>query len=52
MRDKFSVDVQSLIDAQDNPFVLIDNDYNIVAANRAYQLAYSVDAKAVLGGEC
>jgi two-component system response regulator AtoC len=52
MSRKFSVEVQSLIDAQDNPFVLIDNDYNIVAANRAYQLAYSVDAKAVLGRKC
>lgn len=52
MSSKLSVEVQSIIDAQDNPFVLIDNDYNIVAANRAYQLAYGVTAQAVVGRKC
>jgi transcriptional regulator with PAS, ATPase and Fis domain len=52
MDRKFSVEVQSIIDAQDNPFVLIDNDYNIVAANRAYQLAYGITPQAVVGRKC
>jgi transcriptional regulator with PAS, ATPase and Fis domain len=52
MGSKFSVEVQSIIDAQDNPFVLIDNDYNIVAANKAYQLAYGITAEAVVGRKC
>ncbi len=52
MRRKISVEVQSIIDAQDNPFVLIDHDYNIVAANAAYQLAYGVSAPAVVGRKC
>lgn len=52
MGRKFSVEVQSIIDAQDNPFVLIDNDYNIVAANKAYQLAYGIAANAVVGRKC
>jgi len=52
MGRKFAVEVQSIIDAQDNPFVLIDIDYRIVAANRAYQLAYGVEADAVVGRRC
>jgi DNA-binding NtrC family response regulator len=46
------VDVQSLIDAQDNPFVLIDREYNIVAANKAYHLAYGNSAGDVIGRKC
>ncbi len=52
MSRKLSLEVQSIIDAQDNPFVLIDNDYNIVAANSAYQLAYGIAAEAVVGRKC
>ena len=52
MRRKISVDVQSLIDAQDNPFVLIDQDYTIVAANKAYQQAYGVTENDVVGRKC
>jgi transcriptional regulator with PAS, ATPase and Fis domain len=52
MNRKLSVDVQSLIDAQDNPFVLIDRDYRIVAANTAYQLAFGVSAQEVEGRHC
>jgi transcriptional regulator with PAS, ATPase and Fis domain len=43
MTKRLSVDVQSVIDAQDNPLVLIDRDYRIIAANTAYQLAYGVN---------
>jgi len=52
MGRKFAVEVQSIIDAQDNPFVLIDTDYRIVAANRAYQLAFGIEADAVVGRRC
>jgi len=44
--------VQSLIDAHDNPFVLIDRDYRIVAANRAYREAYAVKDGALIGKCC
>ncbi len=47
-----SVEVQSLIDAQDNPFVVIDADYNVVAANRAYQQAYGVTGDSIVGRKC
>lgn len=52
MEKKISVDVQSLIDAQDNPFVVIDNDYNVVAANRAYCQTYGVSETGVVGRKC
>ncbi|MHB1565713.1 MAG: sigma-54 interaction domain-containing protein [Acidiferrobacter sp.] len=43
--------IQSLIDMQDHPTVLIDRDYRIVAANRAYQSAYAVGA-GLIGHHC
>ncbi len=51
-KDKISVEVQSLIDAQDHPFVLIDENYNIVAANTAYKQAYGVESDDVVGRKC
>ncbi len=51
-KDKISVEVQSLIDAQDHPFVLIDENYNIVAANTAYQQAYGVESQDIVGRKC
>jgi two-component system response regulator AtoC len=47
-----SVEVQSLIDAQDNPFVVIDDGYNIVAANKAYQQAYDIKGDRIVGRKC
>lgn len=44
--------VQSLIDMQDHPVVLIDRAYRIVAANRAYQQAYGVEADTLTGRLC
>jgi transcriptional regulator with PAS, ATPase and Fis domain len=52
MPKKISVDVQSLIDAQDNPFVLIDENYNIVAANTAYRQAYGFVETEIIGHKC
>lgn len=46
------VQLQSLIDAQENPFVLIDKNYRIVAANRAYCIRYGADEKQVVGRAC
>ncbi len=45
-------ELQSLIDVQENPFVLIDEHYRIVAANRAYCLNYGVDRQDVVGRLC
>ncbi len=53
MADKIiSLETQSLIDAQDHPFVLIDDSYNIVAANKAYQQAYGVSGDQIIGRKC
>lgn len=45
-------ELQSLIDVQENPFVLIDEHYQIVAANQAYCLNYGVDREKVVGRYC
>ncbi|MFA9462563.1 sigma-54 interaction domain-containing protein [Thiohalorhabdus sp. Cl-TMA] len=45
--------VQSLIDALDHPFVLIDGGYRIVAANWAYREAYGEEeTERVVGRHC
>lgn len=47
-----SSELQSLIDVQENPFVLIDEHYKIVAANHAYCVNYGVDREKVVGRYC
>jgi two-component system response regulator AtoC len=44
--------LQALIDTQENPFVLIDENYAVVAANCAYQSRYGVAASEVIGRHC
>ncbi len=51
MADLF-LTLQALIDAQENPFVLIDPEYRIVAANKAYQAAYGLEATQTVGRYC
>lgn len=46
------LDVQSVLNIQQNPMVLIDEHYRIIAANRAYQEAYGMQADEVLGRCC
>lgn len=43
---------EQLIDVIPNPFVVIDRNYRIVAANRAYQRQYGVGAEGVVGRTC
>ncbi|MEW5770473.1 MAG: sigma 54-interacting transcriptional regulator [Pseudomonadota bacterium] len=47
-----SVELQSLIEAHDQPFVVIDRDYRIVAANRRYCLAHDASAGEIVGRRC
>ena len=44
--------LQSLIDMQDHPAVLINQDYQIVAANRAYRVAYGLETRQLIGRTC
>ena len=46
------LELQDLIDANDQPFVVIDRDYYIVAANQRYAEAYGVTPNAVVGQHC
>jgi transcriptional regulator with PAS, ATPase and Fis domain len=46
------IQLQSLIDLQEGPFVLIDADYRIVAANRAYCESYGQDPADIVGRHC
>jgi transcriptional regulator with PAS, ATPase and Fis domain len=52
MSTSVSPTLQALIDTQENPFVLIDEGYEVVAANGAYQAAYGVTAAEIVGRHC
>ena len=47
-----SLDLQSLINIQENPFVLIDKDYRVVSANHAYCQVYGVSPDEIVGRLC
>ena len=49
---KPDLQLQSIINSHPNPFVLIDEDYNIVAANSAYCSAYGRTSDEVVGRKC
>jgi len=44
--------LQSFIDSHSNPFVLIDKNYTIVAANRIYQQTYGRTSDEISGQKC
>ncbi|HEC20663.1 MAG TPA: PAS domain-containing protein, partial [Gammaproteobacteria bacterium] len=43
---------EQIIDILPGPFVIIDRDYKILAANRAYQNHYGVETDDLLGRHC
>lgn len=47
-----SIELQDLIDANDQPFVVIDRDYRIVAANQRYCAIYGITSVAIVGQHC
>ena len=47
-----NLELQELIDANDQPFVVIDREYRIVAANRRYGDAYGVAPADIVGRHC
>ncbi|MGA7800125.1 MAG: sigma 54-interacting transcriptional regulator [Gammaproteobacteria bacterium] len=44
--------LQSLIDMHENPCVIIDENYVIVATNRAHGIAYGIEASRAIGQRC
>ena len=51
-KKKPDLQLQSMIDSHSNPFVLIDEEYTIVAANKAYCDSYGVTDDKVVGRKC
>jgi len=49
---KLAIDVHSLINAQDSPAVIIDENYQIIAANEAYCISYGIDPVQVISRRC
>ncbi len=47
-----AIDIHSLINAQEAPAVIIDENYRIIAANRAYCTSYGVDPDQVVNHRC
>jgi PAS domain S-box-containing protein len=45
-------DLQSLVDSHEQPFVVIDRDYRILAVNRAYEKTYGVSRDEAVGLPC
>jgi len=46
------IDLQSLVDSHEQPFVVIDRDYQIVAINRAYEKNFGVPRDKAVGLPC
>lgn len=44
--------IDSLLNAQESPAVVIDQDHRIIAANRAYCTSYGVEADTIIGRHC
>ncbi|MGB5259847.1 MAG: sigma 54-interacting transcriptional regulator [Gammaproteobacteria bacterium] len=47
-----AIELQSLVDSHQQPFVIIDRDYTILAANKAYERTYSTSRSAATGQKC
>ena len=45
-------DLQSLVDSHEQPFVVIDSEYRIVAVNKAYERTYGTDRQQAVGQFC
>lgn len=52
MHDSILVQLQSMLDTRDNPSVVVDREYRIVAANAAYCASYGVPEDAIVGKSC
>lgn len=50
--NELPIEIQSLIDVQENPFVLIGADYRVIAANQAYCDTYGVSRENIVGLRC
>ena len=49
---KPDLSLQSIIDSHSNPFVLVDENFTIIAANKAYRDSYATTDDKVVGHKC
>ncbi len=47
-----AIELDSLVNSHDKPFVVIDSQYHVIAANRAYESKYHVNGEQVIGKMC
>jgi len=47
-----AIELQSMVDSHQQPFVVIDNEYRIVAVNSAYERAFGVSREQAVGQPC
>lgn len=52
MNHVIHVDLQNLLEAHDQPFVVIDETYRIVAANQRYCLTHGASPSEIIGRRC
>ncbi|MGD8851468.1 MAG: sigma 54-interacting transcriptional regulator [Gammaproteobacteria bacterium] len=52
MGEKATIDLQSLVDTHEQPFVIIDRDFKIVAVNSAYEHTYGATRAQMIGQPC
>ena len=46
------IELQSLVDSHEQPFVIIDRDYRILAVNSAYERTFGTDSARAVGQTC
>lgn len=47
-----SIDLASLVNSHERPFVVIDRDYRILAVNEAYEQEYGASSEEAVGSKC
>jgi two-component system response regulator AtoC len=52
LETKNTIDLQSVVDTHEQPFVIIDRNFTIVAVNRAYEQAYGSTRDKMVGQHC
>jgi PAS domain S-box-containing protein len=46
------IGLKALVESHEQPFMVMDRDFRIIAFNRAYERAYATDGKKVIGRRC
>ena len=52
VKEAISVDLQSVVESHERPFVVIDKNYRILAANKAYEELHGAAASEAIGRAC